>query len=102
MLALSLSVIMALIPILGGAGTVAGPVLGAAVLVPLSEYSRVWFSGSGRNVDLLIYGALIMVMAVYRPDGLMSLSRSAVWGEMARRLGVARAARDAAIDTAGT
>ena len=31
------------------------------------------FSGSGRNVDLLIYGFLIMVIAVYRPNGVMSL-----------------------------
>jgi branched-chain amino acid transport system permease protein len=72
-LALSLSVMIALIPILGGAGTLAGPIVGAAVLVPLSEYSRVWFSGSGRNVDLLIYGFLIMLIAVYRPNGLVSL-----------------------------
>lgn len=78
-LALSLSVMIALIPILGGAGTVVGPIVGAAVLVPLSEYSRVWFSGSGRNVDLLVYGLLIMIIAVYRPAGLISLFHSARW-----------------------
>jgi branched-chain amino acid transport system permease protein len=71
--ALSLSIIIALIPIFGGVGTVAGPIIGAAVLMPISEYSRVWFSGTGRNVDLLIYGFLIMVIAVYRPNGVISL-----------------------------
>jgi branched-chain amino acid transport system permease protein len=95
-LALPLSVSIALIPILGGAGTVSGPIVGAAILVPLSEYSRVWFSGSGRNVDLLIYGLLIMVIAVYRPDGIMSLFRSAPWRTFIRRLGLAPAAGDAA------
>lgn len=74
-LSLSLSVLMALLVILGGAGTVAGPIVGAAILVPMSEYSRVLFSGSGRNIDLMIYGMLIMLIAVYRPDGLMSLWR---------------------------
>jgi branched-chain amino acid transport system permease protein len=74
-LSLALSVLMALIVILGGAGTVAGPILGAAILVPLSEYSRVMFSGTGRNVDLLVYGMMIMIIAVCRPDGLMSLFR---------------------------
>jgi len=74
-LALSLSVLIALIPILGGTGTLIGPILGAAVLIPISEYSRIYFSGSGRNVDLLIYGFLIMIMSVYRPDGLASLLR---------------------------
>ncbi len=91
-LSLSLSVLMALIVILGGAGTVAGPILGAAILVPLSEYSRVIFSGSGRNVDLLIYGLLIMIIAVYRPDGLMSLFNSPVATKLARRLGFSSSA----------
>jgi branched-chain amino acid transport system permease protein len=75
-LSLALSVLMALIVILGGAGTVAGPIVGAAILLPLSEYSRVMFSGSGRNVDLLVYGMMIMIVAVFRPEGLMSLFRS--------------------------
>ena len=92
-LSLSLSVLMALIVILGGAGTVAGPIVGAAILVPLSEYSRVMFSGSGRNVDLLVYGMMIMIIAVFRPDGLMSLFRSLSTGNLrARRIGLRRAA----------
>ena len=40
-LTLALSVVIALILIFGGVGTVAGPILGAVVLVPISEYSRV-------------------------------------------------------------
>ncbi|MEP7302059.1 MAG: branched-chain amino acid ABC transporter permease [Caldimonas sp.] len=93
-LSLALSVLMALIVILGGAGTVAGPIVGAAILVPLSEYSRVAFSGSGRNVDLLLYGMMIMIIAVFRPEGLMSLFRPLPAGGMAlRRSRTQRAAR---------
>ena len=78
-LGLSISVMVALFAIVGGTGTLAGPILGAAILVPLSEYSRIYFSGSGRNVDLMIYGVLIMVIAVYFPNGLMGLwQRSAI------------------------
>ena len=76
-LALSLSILIALVPIFGGIGTLTGPLLGAAVLIPLSEYSRIYFSGSGRNVDLLIYGFVIMTMSVYRPEGIAGLIRSA-------------------------
>lgn len=76
-LGLHLSVMIALFVILGGIGTLWGPVLGAAILVPLSEYSRVLFSGSGRNVDLMIYGVLIMVIALYRPQGLVGTAASA-------------------------
>ena len=72
-LAGSISVIIALIPIFGGIGTVAGPIIGSAVLITISEYSRVYFSGGGRNLDLLIYGALIMIIASYFPGGVMSV-----------------------------
>lgn len=74
-LGLHISVLVALFAILGGAGTLLGPILGAAVLVPLSEYSRIAFSGSGRNIDLLVYGLLIMVIAAYQPDGLIGWLR---------------------------
>jgi branched-chain amino acid transport system permease protein len=72
----SISVIIALIPIFGGIGTVAGPIIGSVVLLTISEYSRVFFSGGGRNVDLLIYGALIMIFAAYCPGGIMSMVAS--------------------------
>jgi branched-chain amino acid transport system permease protein len=91
---LSLSVIIALIPILGGVGAIAGPIVGAAILIPISEYSRVWFSGSGRNVDLLIYGLLIMVVAIFRPEGLMSLAGSRRLGVLLARLGLRRAGKN--------
>lgn len=74
-LPLSLSVLIALIPILGGIGTVWGPTLGAAVLIPISELSRVYLSGSGRNVDLIIYGCLIMAVSMWRPMGLLGHAR---------------------------
>jgi branched-chain amino acid transport system permease protein len=83
-------VVIALIPIFGGVGTIAGPIVGAAVLVPISEYSRVWFSGSGRNVDLLIYGFLIMVIAVYRPNGVISLFERGSLGRFMRWPGIGR------------
>ena len=72
-LAGSISVIIALVAIFGGIGTVAGPIIGSVVLISLSEYSRIHFSGSGRNIDLLIYGALIMIIAAYCPGGVISL-----------------------------
>jgi hypothetical protein len=31
--------------------------------VPLSEYSRIWFGGTGRTIDLILYGILILLFA---------------------------------------
>lgn len=74
-LPLSLSILIALIPILGGIGTLFGPVLGAAILIPISEFSRIYLSGSGRNVDLIVYGGLIMLVSAWRPMGLLGHPR---------------------------
>jgi branched-chain amino acid transport system permease protein len=72
-LAGSFSILIALPAVLGGVGTLWGPLLGAAVLIPASELSRSYLGGSGRGVDLMLYGAMIVVIALARPQGLVSL-----------------------------
>jgi len=72
-LPLMLSVQMCLIPVLGGTGTIAGPLIGSAILIPMAEYTRVQLAGKVSGLHLLIYGFLIMVIAVFQPAGLMGL-----------------------------
>ena len=56
----------------GRVGTLWGPILGAAILVPLGEVTRVQFGGTGKALDLVIYGLLIMIVSVV-PGGIMAL-----------------------------
>jgi branched-chain amino acid transport system permease protein len=70
-LSTSLSIKIALVAILGGVGTLFGPVLGAAVLTAIEETSRILFGGTGRGTDLVVYGLLIVLIAVYQPAGIM-------------------------------
>jgi len=74
-LSLDISIKIVLITVLGGAGTVIGPILGAAILIPLSEYSRILLGGTGRGLDLIVFGALILFISVYQPQGLVGLLR---------------------------
>lgn len=67
------SLLMALPAVLGGIGTLWGPLVGAVILVPLTEVVRSYFGGTGTGVDLAIYGFLIVVIALARPEGLLSL-----------------------------
>ena len=67
------SILIALPAVLGGVGTLWGPILGAALLIPLKELSSSYLGGSGRGVDLMLYGAMIIVVALARPQGLVSL-----------------------------
>lgn len=70
-LSTGLSIKMALVAILGGVGTLAGPVVGALLLTAIEEASRIVFGGTGRGTDLVVYGLLIVVIAVYQPAGIM-------------------------------
>lgn len=67
------SLLMALPAVLGGIGTLWGPLLGAVILIPLTELTRSYVGGSGRGVDLIVYGTLIIVIALARPEGLIGL-----------------------------
>jgi branched-chain amino acid transport system permease protein len=69
---LPISVQLVLISMLGGAGSVMGPVIGAAILIPVSEVTRIWLGHKGTGVDMLIYGFLIILISIYQPKG--------VWG----------------------
>jgi branched-chain amino acid transport system permease protein len=71
-LASNFSILIALPAVLGGVGTLWGPLVGAVVLIPTSELTRSYLGGSG-GVDLMIYGALIVAVALLRPAGLVSL-----------------------------
>jgi branched-chain amino acid transport system permease protein len=72
-LASGLSILIPLPAVLGGLGTLWGPLIGAALLIPLSELTRSYLGGSGRGIDLMIYGGLIVAVALARPQGLVSL-----------------------------
>jgi branched-chain amino acid transport system permease protein len=72
---LSLSILVCLVAVLGGVGTLWGPLLGAAILVPLSEGTRVWLGGTGKALDLLVFGALIVAVSVIQPGGLTALAQ---------------------------
>jgi branched-chain amino acid transport system permease protein len=67
------SLLIALPAVLGGIGTLWGPALGAAVLIPLTELTRSYVGGSGKGIDLIVYGVLVMVIALVRPDGIAGL-----------------------------
>jgi branched-chain amino acid transport system permease protein len=62
--------------IVGGAGTVLGPVLGAFVLTPISELSRAAIRGRA-GVDVMVYGLVLILVISFLPNGLMGWLRRA-------------------------
>ncbi len=72
---MSISIIACLIATLGGVGTVFGPVIGAFILIPISEMTRIYLGGGGKGTDLIIYGLLIMIISIYQPFGVIGIAK---------------------------
>jgi branched-chain amino acid transport system permease protein len=69
---LNFSIEIALIAIVGGMGTVFGPLLGAAIIIPLNEILRSSFPAlSGMNYFL--YGIALILIVSFMPNGLLPL-----------------------------
>lgn len=71
---LNISMMICLVAVIGGVGTVVGPIIGAVVLTAISEYTRATFA-SISGFDLFLYGVLVIVIVTYLPNGLMQLFR---------------------------
>ncbi|MDD2427011.1 MAG: branched-chain amino acid ABC transporter permease [Eubacteriales bacterium] len=62
-----------IIAIVGGRGTILGPIIGSLVLVPLQEIGRALFGGTVQGFHLVLYGLIMMIIVLFLPDGLVSL-----------------------------
>jgi len=69
-LGLDLSFEIAFIALIGGRGTIAGPILGALVLRPVNEFSRIYLSGFLPGLHLVIFGLILILVMIYQPRGL--------------------------------
>lgn len=65
------SISILLMPVIGGIGTVWGPVLGGVIFGIVEEELVVYFP----NLHLLLYGSVLILIILFEPDGLMGLIR---------------------------
>lgn len=65
------SVEMLLVSMIGGAGTVYGPLIGALLLAGVGDITRVMTNVQG--LSLVLYGALLVVIIAFLPNGLVDL-----------------------------
>lgn len=74
------SVQMVIMAALGGAGTLVGPLVGSAMLVPLQTFANSLFGGQGNGLTFIIYGGIIILVSRCEPGGLVEIwERFAAW-----------------------
>lgn len=78
----SISIEALLVPIVGGVGTILGPLVGAVALRALDE-ATVAMTGGAPGLNLVLYGALLILVLRFLPDGLVGLF-SRTWRVRAR------------------
>jgi branched-chain amino acid transport system permease protein len=80
-MSLDISILIALMAMLGGAGSLWGPIIGAGILIPLKSYLKEWLGAAAGlvGIDLILYAVIIMLISAFEPRG--------IWGivEKARR-----------------
>jgi branched-chain amino acid transport system permease protein len=85
----------ALVSIVGGIGTLWGPVVGTVLLETTSALLQSWLGGGHGGVQLTVYSLILIVVILWRPSGLLGLAT-----DVYARLVVARPAskREALLD----
>jgi branched-chain amino acid transport system permease protein len=69
-ISLDISFEIAFIALIGGRGSIAGPVLGAFLLRPVSDFSRIYFGDSLPGLHLIIFGVVLILVMLFQPRGL--------------------------------
>jgi branched-chain amino acid transport system permease protein len=72
---LNLSIEIAVVVIVGGIGTLWGPVLGAVVVIFLTEMTNIYLGSIRSGASLVLYGLLLIVVILTKPQGLTSFFR---------------------------
>jgi branched-chain amino acid transport system permease protein len=67
------SIRVALICIIGGIGTIFGPLIGVCFLLPLEEIFNALLSGKGSGYSQLAYGVILIGIILLEPKGLTAL-----------------------------
>ena len=69
----NISIEAALVSIVGGIGTLWGPVIGTVLLETTSTLLQSWLGSSIGGVQLTVYSLILMAVILWRPTGLMGI-----------------------------
>jgi branched-chain amino acid transport system permease protein len=71
-----ISIRVALIAIIGGVGTAAGPILGAFFIIPLEEIMNSLLSSRAAGLSQLVFGVILIAVILWQPRGFITALNS--------------------------
>lgn len=90
----SISIEAALVSIVGGIGTLWGPVIGTVLLEATSALLQSWLGSSTGGVQLTVYSLILMAVILWRPTGIMGFITETYQSRVRARGGTVKAALD--------
>lgn len=69
---LDLSILYALIALIGGMGTILGPIVGTMFMVPIQQYVTTVLGGNLGSLAYVGYGVLLILVVIYAPEGIVN------------------------------
>jgi branched-chain amino acid transport system permease protein len=86
---LDLSIQIAMFALIGGLGSIAGPLAGTVLVLPIAELARGWLGTFGNGMHGFIYGVILVVVVLTMPKGIVGQfgGRIRAWVDRLPRLG---------------
>jgi branched-chain amino acid transport system permease protein len=75
---INVSIQIIVLAVVGGTGVVLGPLIGAVILVPASQFILRDFGGDLPGLHTLVYGIVVIAVVLFAPRGVHGLIRSTV------------------------
>lgn len=69
-ISLDMSFEIAFIALIGGRGSIAGPILGALLLRPVGDFCRIYFGNTLPGLHLVIFGLVLILVMLFQPRGI--------------------------------
>ncbi len=69
-ISLDMSFEIAFIALIGGRGSIAGPILGALLLRPVGDFCRIYFGDTLPGLHLIIFGLVLILVMLFQPRGI--------------------------------
>lgn len=101
MFSLAFSIQIAMFALIGGLGTVAGPLAGTLLVVPLTELARGWLGGAASGLHGFVYGVVLVIAVLTLPAGIVGRFGERI-GQFINRLPGARKDNETAVAEADT
>ncbi len=76
---LAISTEAVLVAIVGGVGTLWGPVIGALLLQPIAAITQAQLGSTYAGAQLIVYAAILLVVILARPSGLVGVLSPVYW-----------------------